>query len=449
VTLKSLICTIVLTAWVVSGSYSQTTIVGRLVGVDPAIADSVTIALKDGTGEAMYTQAHLSGGNTFNLSSGETGGLLLDVTCPGCYSAQAALLTMGSTSDTMEIHLSPLSRHQQESRITFHDSTSLVARFALLHMKSRYRMYVRYAGERYRFLETHGDIKGFTVDWKDDAGWIADEIQQEKEPVLRQELIMQYLQIGVVSPQSTSKDSSKIWIQEIPTDSPAWCFHSNLYVLEGFEHYNDWSSYVDELIARNPSRQFRAMLLADRARLALGSGDTATFAQALTVLTSDYSDTKWAAETRLLDRPIHRIGETVPSFNLRSIDDTATYISSAKLRGNVYLIDFWGTWCNPCIEQMPYLHKAYERFKEKGFTIVSIAFDPDVDNVVRFRSKKWRMPWLNAFVGNDYHNSTVSAFGVLHFPYPILVDSKGTIVALDEALWGERLEQTLEKYFPR
>jgi alkyl hydroperoxide reductase subunit AhpC len=96
---------------------------------------------------------------------------------------------------------------------------------------------------------------------------------------------------------------------------------------------------------------------------------------------------------------------------------------------------------------MPYLQKAYERFKKKGFTIVSIAFDSDIDRVMRFRRKKWHMPWLNAFVANDYHNSTISAFGVLHFPYPILVDSKGTIVALDETLWGEQLEQILEKYF--
>jgi hypothetical protein len=96
---------------------------------------------------------------------------------------------------------------------------------------------------------------------------------------------------------------------------------------------------------------------------------------------------------------------------------------------------------------MPYLQKAYERFRGKGFTIVSIAVDQAVEKVEIFRNKKWHMPWINAFVGNNRNNAILSAFDVPGYPYPILVDSKGTIVALYVELVGERLEQTLEKYF--
>jgi hypothetical protein len=56
------------------------------------------------------------------------------------------------------------------------------------------------------------------------------------------------------------------------------------------------------------------------------------------------------------------------------------------------------------------------------------------------------MPWLNACVGNDRHNATILAFGVPHYPFPILVDSRGIIVALEDELRGDRLEHTLEKY---
>ena len=445
VSLKSLICTAVLSAWVVSASHSQTTIIGRLVGVDPTVADSVNIALKDGTGETIYSQTHLSRSNTFSLSSRETGGLLLDITCPGFNPAQAAILTIGSTSDTVEVQLSPVSKRHEESRITFLDSTSLVAKFARLHMKSRYRLNVRYANERNRFLETGGDMDSFKADWTDDARLITNGLLQEMEPILRQELIMQYLEMYALSPQGTSNDSIKKWIPEIPPESPAWCFHLNLYSLAYYYHLNDWSSYVDEMIAKNPGRNFRAMLLADRAQLALAYRDTTTFMQTLTVLTSDYSDTKWAARTYRLIHPILRTGDTVPLFNLRSIDDTLAYISSKQMLGKVYLIDFWGTWCGPCIGEMPYLHKAYERSKGKGFTIVSIALD-EVANVERFRKNKWHMPWLNACVGNDRQNATILAFGVPHYPFPILVDSKGIIVALEDELRGDRLEHTLEKF---
>jgi hypothetical protein len=56
------------------------------------------------------------------------------------------------------------------------------------------------------------------------------------------------------------------------------------------------------------------------------------------------------------------------------------------------------------------------------------------------------MPWLNACVGNGRQNATILAFGVPHYPFPILVDSKGVIVALEDELRGDRLEQTVEKY---
>ena len=443
--MKSFISIFALAVWVVSCSLSQTMIVGRVVGVNPAIADSVNIALKDGTGETVYSQAHLSRSTTFSVSSRETGGLLLDITCPGFNPAQAAILTIGSTSDSVAVQLSPLSRLREESRITFHDSTSLVARFALLQMKSRYRMNVRYANERNRFLEAGGEMESFKVDWTDDAGWISNALQHEKEPILRQELIMQYIEISVLSPQSTSKDSLKKWVPEIPPESPAWCYHLNLYFVTSSVRPEEWSSYLDDLVARNLNRNLRARAHSDRARYALATGDTAAYMHALNTLTSDYSDTRWAAVTGMLIHPKLKIGDPVPLFNLRSIDDTLTYISSAKLRGNVYMIDFWGTWCGPCVEEMPYLHKAYERFKMKGFAIVSIALD-EPKNVERFRRNKWRMPWFNACVGYDRQNLTISDFGVPHYPYPILVDSSGIIVTLEDGLRGNRLERTVEKY---
>ena len=128
--MKLLMPIMVLSAWVVCYSVSQTKIVGRLVGLDPAIADSVNIAVKNGTGELFYSQTHLSRNSTFNISSRETGGLLLDISCPGFNSAQVPILTIGSTTDSVEIQLSPVSKHRDESRITFHDSSSLAARFA-------------------------------------------------------------------------------------------------------------------------------------------------------------------------------------------------------------------------------------------------------------------------------------------------------------------------------
>ncbi len=60
--------------------------------------------------------------------------------------------------------------------------------------------------------------------------------------------------------------------------------------------------------------------------------------------------------------------------------------------------------------------------------------------------KKWKMPWLNAFVKGGFQNKIVQDFDVLGIPKPILVNPDGIIVATEEELRGENLEKTLAKY---
>ena len=435
-----------LVAWIAGHSYSQTTISGKIFGVDASNLDSVQIMLKDGTGDTTYCHALISREGSFRLSSSEVGALQLDVICPGFKSTQAALLLDRPFTDSVEITLSHLSENMEDSRIAFHDSTSVPVRFALLHMKSNC-LYARYSQARAKFLATKGDYKDFKVDWTVDARAIANELQRQREPILRHELIVQYLLVEVFSHQSTSRDSIKKWIQEIPPDSPVWLYHYNTQLSAiTYASHPRGLAYVDDIIAKHPSRYLRAMMLYRRATRSLSNSDTAIFTQTLSELTRNYADTKWVAETRALIEQKLKIGDAVPAFNWRSIDDTLRVISREKMLGKVYLIDFWGTWCIPCIGEMPYLHKAYERFKGKGFTIVSVAFDRTVNIVEGFRKGQWRMPWLNAFVGEDLHGTSVSPFGLPGVPYGLLIDSKGIIVATGDALRGEALEPTIEQH---
>jgi len=56
------------------------------------------------------------------------------------------------------------------------------------------------------------------------------------------------------------------------------------------------------------------------------------------------------------------------------------------------MIDFWVTWCGPCKAEMPVLHKVYEKFKDKGFEILSISFDQTADAIDKYRKGEWKMP---------------------------------------------------------
>jgi thiol-disulfide isomerase/thioredoxin len=131
---------------------------------------------------------------------------------------------------------------------------------------------------------------------------------------------------------------------------------------------------------------------------------------------------------------------------VKSIDDTLTYFTAGNMLGKVYLIDFWATWCGSCVEQMPYLNIAYERFAKRGFTILSISRDRSKEDVVHYRKRRWKMPWLNAYIGFHENDPLVTAFGAWGIPFPVLVDAKGKIVAVGyDELLGEHLEQTIER----
>jgi thiol-disulfide isomerase/thioredoxin len=116
------------------------------------------------------------------------------------------------------------------------------------------------------------------------------------------------------------------------------------------------------------------------------------------------------------------------------------------MTGRIYMIDFWATWCGPCVVEMPYLHKAYERYKSHGFTIISVSGDDSASTVSRYRMRTWAMPWQNALASSQLDGSIKWSFGAWSIPFPVLVSSQGIILALGDDLKGENLVETLEKF---
>jgi thiol-disulfide isomerase/thioredoxin len=138
-------------------------------------------------------------------------------------------------------------------------------------------------------------------------------------------------------------------------------------------------------------------------------------------------------------------GKPLPDFELALLDNGGT-VSKSSMLGGYYLIDFWATWCGPCVREMPNLHSAYERFKNSGFEILSISFDQSVDHIAGFRAGEWKMPWLHAFAEGMFESDIAAIFEVSGIPKPILVDPEGVIVAVGPELRGAKLEKTLETH---
>ncbi len=139
------------------------------------------------------------------------------------------------------------------------------------------------------------------------------------------------------------------------------------------------------------------------------------------------------------------VGKAVPDFEVTLLHSDKT-VSNKSLLGGYYMIDFWAVWCGPCRGEMPGLDKAYKKFKDKNFMVLSLSFDAKESDIDTYRKETWPMPWMHSFLKGGFRNPISKRFEVRGIPKPILVGPDGKIVATEMDLRGENLEKTLAKY---
>jgi thiol-disulfide isomerase/thioredoxin len=201
-------------------------------------------------------------------------------------------------------------------------------------------------------------------------------------------------------------------------------------------------------LKNNPEKSVRAIAYADDLEHAVKAKDTKEWKRLYALLKDEYGDVPEIKWTIIQNNPdaVVMVGKPVPSFEVVLLDGSGK-VSNTSMLGKYYMIDFWATWCGPCVREMPAIHKAYEKFKgKKGFEIVSLSMDAAEAQIAPFRAKKWKMPWINAFIPGVFEAEIAKKFEVAGIPKPVLVGPDGKIIAMQEDLRGEELEKTLAKY---
>jgi peroxiredoxin len=133
-------------------------------------------------------------------------------------------------------------------------------------------------------------------------------------------------------------------------------------------------------------------------------------------------------------------GAPFPEFSEKDV--LGNPVSIASYKGKVLLVDFWATWCGPCVGEVPNVVKTYEDFHPKGFEIVGISLDQDKNKLTTFTKQK-NMTWQQYFDGKGWENKLASKYGIQSIPATFLLDRDGKIIAAD--LRGEALTQAVEK----
>jgi thiol-disulfide isomerase/thioredoxin len=128
-------------------------------------------------------------------------------------------------------------------------------------------------------------------------------------------------------------------------------------------------------------------------------------------------------------------------------------VDLAKLRGKVVLVDFWATWCKPCMDEMPNVKRVYQAYHDKGFEIIGISFDKAPGPTPRAMEKTAAqvagfaqangMPWPHHYDGEYWNNAFGRRFAINVLPTVFLFDQNGLLVTTDAK--GEKLEPAVRR----
>lgn len=135
-------------------------------------------------------------------------------------------------------------------------------------------------------------------------------------------------------------------------------------------------------------------------------------------------------------------GAKFVDIKLASVTGENVKLSDYIGKGKVVLLDFWASWCGPCIKEIPSLVKLYDNYKDRGFEIVGVSLDEKQQSWVS-AIDRLNITWPQMSDLKGWKSSVVELYGVYSIPLTVLIDKDGTII--DQNLQGKDLTDKLDE----
>ncbi|MYD44918.1 MAG: TlpA family protein disulfide reductase [Gammaproteobacteria bacterium] len=139
-------------------------------------------------------------------------------------------------------------------------------------------------------------------------------------------------------------------------------------------------------------------------------------------------------------------GQRVADFSLPNLDGEEVSLSDLLKQNDIVLIDFWASWCGPCIASFPKFKELRDTYGSEGFEIVAVSIDREREDW-EDSSAENEIPWLNLGELESWHGEVAIEYGVHFVPKSYLVDSNGCILQKD--LPTQSLEKVLLSQFSK